>query len=52
MKVATRFISISEKEQSSLKQLNQRHPLNRVRKRAQGIFLMLLSLVLTVFVET
>jgi len=39
MKVATRFISISEKEQSSLKQLNQRHPLNRVRKRAQGILL-------------
>jgi len=29
MKVATRFISLSEKEQSSLKQLNQRHPLNK-----------------------
>jgi len=39
MKVATRFILLSEKEQSNLKQLNQRHPLNRVRKRAQGILL-------------
>ena len=39
MKIATKFISLSEKEETSLKQFNQRHPLDRVRKRAHGILL-------------